>query len=265
MVKIKKVLFLNSVFIIVCVFLLCNSLLYASSICFYSQKLRVPVDKKYIRQRYAIKTFFADPHYRIMDESRSQYTKAIYEPRELLLSSLDKLAKQMGDLNKLFAENSTILVVGFGENWQELEVLSDKFPQCAVVGVDWLDRNIKEAKKHVVKANVEFVQQDIRNMDLTSYPPVRLIYVSYLIDEKLYGSDMEALRQIVVKLSSALGEGGFIVSTPANYITSLEFERTGLDILLNEGAGLKTVLIAKKSISKALPLINSMKKINSAL
>ena len=90
-------------------------------------------------------------------------------------------------------------------------------------------------------------------MDSADYPHVHLIYTSYLIEEKLYESDMKALRHIVEKLSSVLGDGGFILSTPSNYITSSEFKRVGLDILLNERAGLKTVFIAKKSISKTLP------------
>ncbi|MDD5226598.1 MAG: class I SAM-dependent methyltransferase, partial [Candidatus Omnitrophica bacterium] len=162
-----------------------------------------------------------------------------------------------GDGSQLLADSSIILVPGFGQNWQELKVLAERFPRCNILGVDWLQNNIDLAKANLhggKSKNITFLKKNIAELNLKN---ISMVYVSYLLDIRLlerYANDPNAARIAEILfdvLYRQISPGGYFVALPANPVTLGGLQKEKADILLNEGSGLETLLVARKPKPRA--------------
>lgn len=176
----------------------------------------------------------------IMQKERARYSFGVGNNVPLVMNKLKEVISPE-EITKL--NGSTIIVVGFGSEWQELESMKKIFPDSKIVGVDWLSKNIQEAQENIDDSNIEFVNEDIRNLPESYFKNVGMIYSSYLLDARLFNHDESELSSVIRSIKDNMQSNTLLVSMPAFAISC---DSEGLKALHNDHSGLHSIFIGKK-------------------
>lgn len=185
--------------------------------------------------------------YKRMLEGGDLYTRVdLFGTSEQIIAKSINIIEHKGISIEKYLEGKTILVVGFGDKWQELEIIAKKFSNSRVIGIDWLERNIDKARENISSENIELEKTDIRKLDPSKYGEIGMSYLSYVIDSRLYDRDDESLKEIVEKVVGYLAPEGFFVNVPSHAIVWNVFKNLNMETVYKEDVGLGTVFIGRK-------------------
>lgn len=185
-----------------------------------------------------------------------RFTQAIaksYLVFDKALISISENEKQ--DVHTLIPDGATILVAGFGQNWEELTFLAEQFPRAKILGVDWLKENVDTAKIYTSEfSNIEIQEADVRKLNLEGRK-VGMVFSSWLLDGLLFSDDdsvgAQAVAEILDSLYKQLSDGGYFVASPANRFVKSFLAEKASATFSDKGSNDIAFIVGKKTTASA--------------